>query len=209
MGLPFNYNQITINQLQTIQPFLENEKDWTKIIGYFLNKTDDEVEAFSLRYYKYCVRKLSFLKELPKAKVKLNKQNFLIKKVSYYPKKRNLIYFKGHLFKAYKDVNDINTGDYISIKTVISENKEIDCLHTLCAIVYKRAFGKDFSFIYKEELFKYITVQKAYNTLFFCLEVLMNWSLNTLDYLEAVEKIQKNSQEMSLQNFGTIGDGIV
>ena len=209
MGLPFNYHQITIHQLQTIQPFLTPEKDWTKIIGYFLNKTDDEVETFSLRYYKYCVRKLAFLNELPKAKVKVIKYDeTLIKSVSYTPKKRTLLLHKWMLFKSPTSVEQINTGDYISIKTILTENTEINSLHILCAIVYKKAFGKDLLFSDKEQLFKSLSVQKAYNTLFFCLEVLTNWSLNTPHYLEAVETLKKHKEELvKNQHLDNTGDG--
>jgi hypothetical protein len=213
MGFPFNYKQITVEQYQTIQPFLEGDKDWVKIAGFFLNKTDDEVESLPLKELKWYYKKLSFLNQPPQPKVKVKKYNeTLVKSISYSPKKHNWLIHNKTLYKSANDVNGINSGDYITIKTLLAEKKEVDILHTLCAVVYKKAICKDIqSFSDKEQSFKQISVYKAYCTLFFCLEVLMNWILNTPDYLESVEILMNHLKALKTmkESSENIGDGIV
>lgn len=216
MTIPFSFKQVTIEQYQTIYPHLQGNIDWTRIISFFTNKTYDEVETFDLKYYKYLVKSLSFLTQpiVPKVSFK-SYATGLLKSVKYKPSPKLITWQSGNFYKAAKSVNEINTARYITIKTLMeSPDYYPNKLHELCALVYEPARYLSFKYDGNKhsdisDNFLKAPMSIAQPCVFFCLEVLANWSLNTTDYLEGVQivenqriEIEKELRENGLLNFG-------
>jgi len=220
MRLPTSYNQVTIEEYQTIYPHLKGDIDWSRIISFFTGKSIEWVETQDLKFYKYMVNTLAFLTKEVQPKVSFKSYaSGLLKSVKYKPQPKLITYQNGNFYKASRSVNDINVGRYITIKTLLeSPDYYPNKLHELCALTYEPASYLSFNYDGNKhaeiaEKFLKAPMSIAQPSVFFCLEVLMNWNLNTLDYLEGVEammilnkQIEIELRENGLRNFG---DGLI
>ena len=216
MRLPTSYNQVTIEEYQTIYPHLQGDVDWSRIISFFTGKSIEWVETQDLKFYKYMVNTLAFLTKEVKPKISFKHYACgLLKSVKYKPQPKLITYQSGNFYKASRSVNDINTGRYITIKTLMeSPDYYPNKLHELCALTYEPASYLSFNYDgnkHTEIANKFLKAPMsiAQPSVFFCLEVLMNWNLNTLDYLEGVrqtmilnKQIETELRENGLQIFG-------
>jgi len=220
MRLPTSYNQVTIEEYQTIYPHLQGDIDWSRIISFFTGKSIEWVETQDLKFYKYMVNTLAFLTKEVQPKVSFKSYaTGLLKSVKYRPQPKLITYQSGNFYKASRSVNDINVGRYITIKTLMeSPDYYPNKLHELCALTYEPASYLSFNYDGNKhaeiaDKFLKAPMSIAQPSVFFCLEVLMNWNLNTLDYLEGVEQmmilnkqIEVELKENGLQSFG---DGLI
>lgn len=222
MRLPINYNQVTVEQYQEIYSLLQQEEiDWTYIISFFTGKTFDEVYAFDFKFRFYIIKQLSFLTTPPQPTIKHSFfKSGLLKSIKYYPKPKKFLRIGGKIFKASAGVMDINAGRLREIKTTLSASDPINVLHELCALTYeentKKWFGFNFQYIKNNrpqnaEIFKKAPMSVAYQSVFFCSEVLQNMILNDLDYLESEKAISQRmkevEQELQWSNTGNSGLG--
>lgn len=218
MTIPFNWNKVTIEQYQTIYPHLQGEVDWSRIISFFTGKTYDEVENLDLKHYKYLVKSLSFLTKPIQPKVSF--KSFacgLLKSVKYKPQPKLITYQGGNFYKASRSVNDINVARYITIKTLMEAPDYFpNKLHELCALTYEPASYLSFNYDGNKhaeiaDKFLKAPMSIAQPSVFFCLEVLANWNLNTLDYLEGVEAMKTINKEIETElkekGLSIFGDG--
>jgi len=222
MRIPRNYDQVTIEEYQTIYSELQKEDiDWTFIICFFTKKSIDEVEAFDFKLRFYIIKQLSFLLKPiePKNKSKYFASG-LLKSIRLTPRPKKFLKLGGKIFKASKGVLDINTGRLREIKTTVANAETIKVLHELCALTYeentKKWFGFNFKYIKNNrfensQLFLKAPVSVGYQSVFFCSEVLQNWTLNTPDYLEGekviAQRVKEILEELQLSNTGTFGNG--
>lgn len=220
MTIPFNWKQVTIEDYQTIYHHLQGDIDWSRIISYFTGKTYDEAEALDLKYYKYLVKSLSFLTKPIEPKVSFKHfATGLLKSVKYKPQPKLITWQGGNFYKASRSVNDISTARYITIKALMEQpdyypNK----LHELCALTYEPAQYLSFKYDGNKhaeiaDKFLKAPMSIAQPSVFFCLEVLMNWNLNTLDYLEGEEILKNQLNEMTIElrekGLSIFGDGFI
>ena len=220
MRLPTSYNQVTIEEYQTIYPHLQGEVDWSRIISFFTGKSIEWVDSQDLKFYKYMVNTLAFLTKEVQPQVSFKSYACgLLKSVKYKPQPKLITYQSGNFYKASRSVNDINVGRYITIKTLLeSPDYYPNKLHELCALTYEPASYLSFNYDGNKhaeiaDKFLKAPMSIAQPSVFFCLEVFMNWNLNTQDYLEGVEammilnkQIETELRENGLQNFG---DGLI
>ncbi len=213
MRLPRSWKDITVEEYQTIYPILyaESETDWDFIISFFTGKTLEQVQALDRKFWLYIYMTLLFLKKPIKEQVSCSyfKTGFL-KAIHYNPKPKKLLRLNGKIFKASSGVDEINAYRLTTIKTLLKEKQLHEVLPDLCALTYeentKKWFGFKFEYFrYNHDknafLFKDAPMSVAYPVVFFCLEVLRNWTLNTPDYLESqmiVEDRMKEIEEMIL-----------
>ena len=89
-------------------------------------------------------------------------------------------------------------------------------LHELCALTYEPAQYLSFKYDgnkHAEVADKFLNAPMsiAQPSVFFCLEVLSNWNLNTLDYLEGVEAMKTINKEIEIElrekGLSIFGDG--
>ena len=89
-------------------------------------------------------------------------------------------------------------------------------LHELCALTYEPAAYLSFNYDgnkHAEVADKFLKAPMsiAQPSVFFCLEVLANWNLNTLDYLEGVEAMKTINKEIEIElrerGLSSFGDG--
>lgn len=217
MKVPKSYREITVEQYQAIYPALK-EEDWNQIIAILNNVSEEEVNALPLSKGLKLTKALQFLKQPIEAKVeKTFYLSGLLKSVHYTPRPKGLVKIQGKWFMPSKDVYEINTGRYNSIKTLLAENEPVDVLHHLCALTFCNVERKGLKYSWKydgsrhnenAELFKKAPVSIAYPSVFFCSEVSLNWILNTQDYLDGVSQTETALKEAKL--YGTIStpDGI-
>jgi hypothetical protein len=218
MRIPFSFKEVTIEQYQTIYPHLQGDVDWTRVISFFTGRTYSEVEEFDLKYYKYLVQSLSFLTKpiVPKISFKSYACG-LLKSVKYKPQPKLITWQGGNFYKASRSVNDINTARYITIKTLMEQSDFYpNKLHELCALTYEP--GQYLSFKYDgnkhaeiADKFLKAPMSIAQPSVFFCLEVLANWNLNTLDYLESEKIMTSHLKEITMElrekGLSIFGDG--
>ena len=218
MTIPFNWNKVTIEQYQTIYPHLQGEVDWSRIISFFTGKTYDEVESLDLKHYKYLVKSLSFLTKPIQPKLSFKSYACgLLKSVKYKPQPKLITWQGGNFYKASRSVNDINVARYITIKTLMeSPDYFPNKLHELCALTYEPAAYLSFNYDGNKhteiaDKFLKAPMSIAQPSVFFCLEVLANWNLNTLDYLEGVEAMKTINKEIETElrekGLSIFGDG--
>lgn len=218
MSIPFSFNQVTIEQYQTIYPHLQGEVDWSRIISFFTGKTIDEIESLPLKEYKYYITSLAFLTKEVKPKIAFKYYlSGLVKSVKYKPQPKLITWQGGNFYKASRSVNDINTGRYITIKTLMEHPNLVSVLHELCALTYEPASYLSFNYDGNKhaeiaEKFLKAPMSIAQPSVFFCLEVLMNWNLNTQDYLEGVMTTEILLKEMTTElkenGLANFGDGL-
>ena len=220
MRLPTSCNQVTIEEYQTIYPHLQGEVDWSRIISFFTGKSIEWADSQDLEFYKYMVNTLAFLTKEVQPKISFKSYACgLLKSVKYKPQPKLITYQSGNFYKASRSVNDINVGRYITIKTLLeSPDYYPNKLHELCALTYEPASYLSFNYDGNKhaeiaDKFLKAPMSIAQPSVFFCLEVFMNWNLNTQDYLEGVEamtilnkQIETELRENGLQNFG---DGLI
>jgi hypothetical protein len=218
MRLPSSYSQVTIEEYQTIYPHLQGEIDWSRIISFFTGKTYEWKETQDLKFYKYMVKTLSFLTQPIQPKLSFKSYACgLLKSVKYKPQPKLITYQSGNFYKASRSVNDINTARYITIKTLMEQPDYFpNKLHELCALTYEPASYLSFNYDGNKhteiaEKFLKAPMSIAQPSVFFCLEVLANWNLNTLDYLESEKMMTSHLKEIETElrekGLSIFGDG--
>ena len=141
----------------------------------------------------------------------------LLKSVKYKPQPKLITWQGGNFYKASRTVNDINVARYITIKTLMEAPDYFpNKLHELCALTYEPAAYLSFNYDGNKHAevadnFLKAPMSIAQPSVFFCLEVLANWNLNTLDYLEGVEAMKTINKEIEIElrerGLSSFGDG--
>ena len=196
MRIPTSYKQLSVEQYQQIEPLINgNLDDQVKILSILSGLSVAEIEAIEIKKVRRYFVLLSFLKSQ-----KWNKN----------PKK--YLFIKGKLYRATTDAEMLNTARYVSISTLMQENKAIENLTDIGALCYEKLTWKGFKYSdkYHKELSKELkkqSIKNIYPVVFFCLRALLHLSKTSVAYLEAEKVIQERIQEiMDLIQEGILND---
>ena len=106
----------------------------------------------------------------------------------------------------------LNTARYVSISTLMQDNKAIENLCDIGALCYEKLTWNGFKYSdkYHKELAKELKKQSIahiYPVVFFCLRALLHLSKTSVAYLEAEKIIQERMEEiMELIQEGILSD---
>jgi hypothetical protein len=208
MRCPKSYKKITVEQYQQVYPLIPNwDKTKFQILSILSGKSIDYVESLELKILNHYLIRISFLRKPIESTLKIKYDAAGLVGGVEHDMKHSRFVFRKKLFYGLRSVTEINTDQYRNLNDLLIGSNEVEQLHNLAAICYRPAFRKYNAAQHAEhaELFKKAKVSDIYPTVFFCSEVLINWNLNTPDYLESREIIRNHLQEMNGTSLESIG----
>jgi len=197
--LPKSLKDIKVKQYQTIAPLLSdlNLDTWINIMSILSGKTTEQIEDIDTGTFKKYRKQLQFLLA--------DKPQFV----------KKYLWINGSLYKGTNNADDLNTSQYVAIKTFLSQGSPVEQLHNIAPCCYKRfkfrhqyksgnkIVTKYLGFFYNgddhvklSEAFLNKPTSDVLPLVFFCFRVLYNSTIDSEAYLEAQKVIANRMEEI-------------
>ena len=185
MKLPNSLKDIKVKQYQTIAPLLSdlNLDTWIKIMSILSGKTTEQIEDIDTGTFKKYRKQLQFLLA--------DKPQFV----------KKYLWINGSLYKGTNNADDLNTSQYVAIKTFLSQGSPVEQLHNIAPCCYKKLTFKGWKYngddhVKLSEAFLNKPTSDVLPLVFFCFRVLYNSTIDSEAYLEAQKVIASRMEEI-------------
>ena len=185
MRLPKSLKDIKVKQYQTIAPLLSdlNLDTWIKIMSILSGKTTEQIEDIDTGVFKKYRKQLQFLLA--------DKPQFV----------KKYLWINGSLYKGTNNADDLNTSQYVAIKTFLSQGSPVEQLHNIAPCCYKKLTFKGWKYngddhVKLSEAFLNKPTSDVLPLVFFCFRVLYNSTIDSEAYLEAQKVIASRMEEI-------------
>jgi len=183
--LPNSLKDIKVKQYQTIAPLLSdlNLDTWIKIMSILSGKTTEQIEDIDTGVFKKYRKQLQFLLA--------DKPQFV----------KKYLWINGSLYKGTNNADDLNTSQYVAIKTFLSQGSPVEQLHNIAPCCYKKLTFKGWKYngddhVKLSEAFLNKPTSDVLPLVFFCFRVLYNSTIDSEAYLEAQKVIANRMEEI-------------
>lgn len=200
--LPKSLKDIPVKQYQAVHPLLSDLSldGWINIMALLSDKSTGEIEDIDTKVFKKYRKQLQFLLE--------DKPQYV----------KKYLWVNGSLYKGTNNADDLNTAQYVAIKTFLSQGSPVEQLHNLAACSYKKLTIKGWKYIGDNHVklsdaFLNKPTSDVLPLVFFCLKVLYNSMESSEAYLQAqkiiAERMEEIHQLISEESFSITGDGML
>jgi hypothetical protein len=183
--LPNSLKDIKVKQYQTIAPLLSdlNLDTWINIMSILSGKTTEQIEDIDTGVFKKYRKQLQFLLA--------DKPQFV----------KKYLWINGSLYKGTNNADDLNTSQYVAIKTFLSQGSPVEQLHNIAPCCYKKLTFKGWKYngddhVKLSEAFLNKPTSDVLPLVFFCFRVLYNSTIDSEAYLEAQKVIANRMEEI-------------
>jgi len=183
--LPNSLKDIKVKQYQTIAPLISdlNLDTWIKIMAILSGKTTEQIEDIDTGVFKKYRKQLQFLLA--------DKPQFV----------KKYLWINGSLYKGTNNADDLNTSQYVAIKTFLSQGSPVEQLHNIAPCCYKKLTLKGWKYngddhVKLSEAFLNKPTSDVLPLVFFCFRVLYNSTIDSEAYLEAQKVIASRMEEI-------------
>lgn len=185
MKLPNSLKDIKVKQYQTIAPLLSdlNLDTWIKIMSILSGKTTEQIEDIDTGVFKKYRKQLQFLLA--------DKPQFV----------KKYLWINGSLYRGTNNADDLNTSQYVAIKTFLSQGSPVEQLHNIAPCCYKKLTLKGWKYngddhVKLSEAFLNKPTSDVLPLVFFCFRVLYSSTIDSEAYLEAQKVIANRMEEI-------------
>jgi hypothetical protein len=183
--LPNSLKDIKVKQYQTIAPLLSdlNLDTWIKIMSILSGKTTEQIEDIDTGVFKKYRKQLQFLLA--------DKPQFV----------KKYLWINGSLYRGTNNADDLNTSQYVAIKTFLSQGSPVEQLHNIAPCCYKKLTLKGWKYngddhVKLSEAFLNKPTSDVLPLVFFCFRVLYSSTIDSEAYLEAQKVIANRMEEI-------------